>query len=91
LIKKGHIYILQTPLFRVRNKKETRYCYTPEERKEALAALGKNPEITRFKGLGEISPDEFVHFIGEDMRLDPLMLDDKDTIEEEQKTVLEVE
>lgn len=82
LIKKGHIYILQTPLFRVRNKKETRYCYTPEERKEALAALGKNPEITRFKGLGEISPDEFKHFIGEDMRLDPLMLDDNMSIED---------
>lgn len=82
LIKKGHIYILQTPLFRVRNKKETRYCYTPEERKDALAALGKNPEITRFKGLGEISPDEFKHFIGEDMRLDPLMLDDNMSIEE---------
>lgn len=82
LIKKGHIYILQTPLFRVRNKKETRYCYTPEERKEALAELGKNPEITRFKGLGEISPDEFKHFIGEDMRLDPLMLDDNMSIED---------
>ncbi|MGJ8685191.1 MAG: DNA topoisomerase IV subunit B [Nonlabens sp.] len=82
LIKKGHIYILQTPLFRVRNKKETRYCYTPEERKDALAALGKNPEITRFKGLGEISPDEFKHFIGEDMRLDPLMLDDNMSIED---------
>ncbi|MBF4983039.1 type IIA DNA topoisomerase subunit B [Nonlabens mediterrranea] len=82
LIKKGHIYILQTPLFRVRNKKETRYCYTPEERAAALAELGKNPEITRFKGLGEISPDEFKHFIGEDMRLDPLMLDDNMSIEE---------
>ncbi|GAK93529.1 topoisomerase IV subunit B [Nonlabens ulvanivorans] len=82
LIKKGHIYILQTPLFRVRNKKETRYCYTPEERAAALAALGKNPEITRFKGLGEISPDEFKHFIGEDMRLDPLMLDDNMSIED---------
>ena len=82
LIKKGHIYILQTPLFRVRNKKETRYCYTPEERKDALDALGKNPEITRFKGLGEISPDEFKHFIGEDMRLDPLMLDDNMSIED---------
>ncbi|PQJ32461.1 DNA topoisomerase IV [Nonlabens arenilitoris] len=82
LIKKGHIYILQTPLFRVRNKKETRYCYTPEERAAALAELGKNPEITRFKGLGEISPDEFKHFIGEDMRLDPLMLDDNMSIED---------
>jgi len=82
LIKKGHVYILQTPLFRVRNKKETRYCYTPEERTAALAALGKSPEITRFKGLGEISPDEFKHFIGEDIRLDPIMLDDNMSIEE---------
>lgn len=82
LIKKGHVYILQTPLFRVRNKRETRYCYTPEERHAALAELGKNPEITRFKGLGEISPDEFKHFIGDDMRLDPLMLDDTLSIEE---------
>ncbi len=82
LIKKGHLYILQTPLFRVRNKKETRYCYTPEERAKALEELGKNPEITRFKGLGEISPDEFVHFIGEDMRLDPIMLDDGMSIDE---------
>lgn len=82
LIKKGHVYILQTPLFRVRNKKETRYCYTPEERAAALAALGKNPEITRFKGLGEISPDEFKYFIGEDIRLDPIMLDDNTSIEE---------
>ncbi|ALM20219.1 topoisomerase IV subunit B [Nonlabens tegetincola] len=82
LIKKGHLYILQTPLFRVRNKKETRYCYTPEERAAALMELGKNPEITRFKGLGEISPDEFVHFIGEDMRLDPVMLDDGMSIDD---------
>jgi topoisomerase-4 subunit B len=82
LIKKGHLYILQTPLFRVRNKKETKYCYTPEERAEAMATLGKNPEITRFKGLGEISPDEFVHFIGEDIRLDPIMLDDGMSIED---------
>ncbi|MGB5981497.1 MAG: DNA topoisomerase IV subunit B [Nonlabens sp.] len=82
LIKKGHLYILQTPLFRVRNKKETRYCYTPEERAEALAELGKNPEITRFKGLGEISPDEFVHFIGEDMRLDPIMLEEGMSIDD---------
>ncbi|MGB3592480.1 MAG: DNA topoisomerase IV subunit B [Nonlabens sp.] len=82
LIKKGHLYILQTPLFRVRNKKETRYCYTPEERTEALAALGKNPEITRFKGLGEISPDEFVHFIGEDIRLDPIMLEEGMSIDD---------
>jgi topoisomerase IV subunit B len=70
LVKKGHVYILQTPLFRVRNKKETRYCYSEEERRAALDELGKNPEITRFKGLGEISPDEFKHFIGENIRLE---------------------
>ncbi len=69
LVRKGHVYILQTPLFRVRNKKSTRYCYTPEERAKAVAELGPNPEITRFKGLGEISPDEFRNFIGKDMRL----------------------
>ncbi len=74
LIKSGHVYILQTPLFRVRNKKETRYCYTNDERLEALKHLGKNPEITRFKGLGEISPDEFKHFIGSSIRLDPVLL-----------------
>lgn len=82
LVKKGHVYILQTPLFRVRNKKETRYCYTDEERRTALAELGKNPEITRFKGLGEISPDEFKHFIGEDMRLEPVLLSKDHSIEE---------
>lgn len=74
LIKEGHVYILQTPLFRVRNSKETIYCYTDEERVNAIVKL-KNPEITRFKGLGEISPDEFKHFIGQDMRLDPVMMD----------------
>ncbi|MBQ8055340.1 MAG: type IIA DNA topoisomerase subunit B, partial [Paludibacteraceae bacterium] len=74
LVKKGHVFILQTPLFRVRNKKETRYCYTDEERLAALKDLGANPEITRFKGLGEISPDEFVHFIGKDIRLDQVIL-----------------
>ncbi|EGD34195.1 DNA topoisomerase IV subunit B [Capnocytophaga sp. oral taxon 338] len=74
LIKEGHVYILQTPLFRVRNSKETIYCYTDEERIAAIEKL-KNPEITRFKGLGEISPDEFKHFIGQDMRLDPVMID----------------
>lgn len=74
LIKNGHLYILQTPLFRVRNKKETRYCYSDEERLKALAELGKNPEITRFKGLGEISPDEFKHFIGKDIRLEPVVI-----------------
>lgn len=82
LVKKGHIYVLQTPLFRVRNKKETRYCYTDEERKSAIAELGKNPEITRFKGLGEISPDEFKHFIGESIRLDPVVLSKEHSIEE---------
>ncbi len=70
LVKKGHLYILQTPLFRVRNKKETRYCYSDEERVAAIRALGKKPEITRFKGLGEISPGEFTHFIGRDIRLE---------------------
>ena len=82
LIKKGHVYILQTPLFRVRNKKETRYCYTEEERLAALEELGSNPEITRFKGLGEISPDEFKHFIGPDMRLDQVMLRKEDAVAE---------
>lgn len=74
LVKNGHVYILQTPLFRVRNKKETIYCYSEEERREAISKLGKNPEITRFKGLGEISPDEFKNFIGPDMRLDPVTI-----------------
>lgn len=74
LIKRGHLYILQTPLFRVRNKKKTIYCYTAEEKQKALQKLGINPEITRFKGLGEISPDEFKFFIGSDMRLDPVIL-----------------
>jgi topoisomerase-4 subunit B len=74
LVKSGHLYILQTPLFRVRNKKKTIYCYTDEERINALKQLGQNPEITRFKGLGEISPDEFKHFIGTSMRLDPVIL-----------------
>jgi len=80
LIKKGHVYILQTPLFRVRNKKETVYCYSDEERLAALAKLGVNPEITRFKGLGEISPDEFQHFIGKDMRLDQVTLKKEDAV-----------
>lgn len=74
LVKRNHVYVLQTPLFRVRNKKKTIYCYSEEERKNAIAELGKNPEITRFKGLGEISPDEFKHFIGDDIRLEPVML-----------------
>ncbi|SDH56926.1 DNA topoisomerase IV subunit B [Winogradskyella thalassocola] len=82
VIKEGHLYILQTPLFRVRNKKETIYCYSEEERRDAMEKLKPKPEITRFKGLGEISPDEFVHFIGEDIRLDPVMLDKDMSIEE---------
>jgi len=75
LVKNGHLYILQTPLFRVRNKKETIYCYSEEERRNAVAKLGVKPEITRFKGLGEISPDEFKHFIGKDIRLEPVILE----------------
>ena len=82
LIKEGHLYILQTPLFRVRNKKETIYCYSEQERVDAIQKLRPKPEITRFKGLGEISPNEFKYFIGEDIRLDPVMLDtDKSTSE----------
>lgn len=73
IVKAGHLYILQTPLFRVRNKKETRYCYSDEERQKAIKDLGPNPEITRFKGLGEISPDEFRGFIGKDIRLEPVL------------------
>ena len=82
LIKEGHLYILQTPLFRVRNKKETIYCYSEQERRDAIEKLKPKPEITRFKGLGEISPDEFQFFIGEDIRLDPVMLDKDMSIEE---------
>uniref|UniRef100_UPI0039A5BA6A DNA topoisomerase IV subunit B n=1 Tax=Ornithobacterium rhinotracheale TaxID=28251 RepID=UPI0039A5BA6A len=82
LIREGHLYILQTPLFRVRNKKETRYCYNEEERKKAIQELGKNPEITRFKGLGEISPNEFKNFIGKDIRLEPVMIGKDTNIEE---------
>lgn len=74
LVKRNHVYVLQTPLFRVRNKKKTIYCYSDQERRDAIAELGRNPEITRFKGLGEISPDEFKNFIGDDMRLEPIML-----------------
>ncbi|HIW19777.1 MAG TPA: type IIA DNA topoisomerase subunit B [Candidatus Alistipes pullicola] len=80
VIRSGHLYILQTPLFRVRNKKETRYCYNEEERQKAIDRLGPNPEITRFKGLGEISADEFKEFIGEDMRLDKVRLTKEDPI-----------
>ncbi|GGG44412.1 DNA topoisomerase (ATP-hydrolyzing) [Croceivirga lutea] len=75
LIKENHLYILQTPLFRVRNKKQTFYCYSDEEKRTAIEKLTGKPEITRFKGLGEISPDEFQHFIGDDIRLEPVMLD----------------
>ncbi len=80
LIRNGHVYILQTPLFRVRNKKETRYCYSEEERQDAMSNLGKNPEITRFKGLGEISPNEFKYFIGEDIRLEPVLINKEATV-----------
>ena len=82
VIKNGHLFILQTPLFRVRNKKETRYCYNEEERVKALNELGKNPEITRFKGLGEISPDEFKNFIGKDIRLEPVVIGKDQTIDQ---------
>ena len=74
LIKKGHVYILQTPLFRVRNKQKTYYCYSEDEKEKAIDKLKGKPEITRFKGLGEISPDEFKHFIGEEIRLDPVQM-----------------
>jgi topoisomerase-4 subunit B len=80
LVRKGHLFILQTPLFRVRNKKETRYCYTADEKARAIAALGSNPEITRFKGLGEISPDEFKNFIGKEMRLEPVRMKKDDAV-----------
>ena len=81
LVKKGHVYILQTPLFRVKNKKEIRYCYSEEERLQAIEDLKPNPEITRFKGLGEISPDEFKDFIGPEIRLDPVKLKKDDSVE----------
>ncbi len=82
LIKKGHVYIFQTPLFRVRNKKKTIYCYSEEERINAIDELGPNPEITRFKGLGEISPNEFANFIGEDVRLDKVTMKKEDLLKE---------
>jgi topoisomerase-4 subunit B len=82
LVRQGHIKILETPLFRVRNKKETIYCYTDQERVNAIKKLGTNPEITRFKGLGEISPDEFKWFIGKDIRLMPVHLNDGIKIQE---------
>jgi topoisomerase-4 subunit B len=81
LVRNGHLYILQTPLFRVRNKKETIYCYSDEERRNAIAKLGNKPEITRFKGLGEISPDEFAGFIGPDIRIEPVILSQESNIE----------
>jgi topoisomerase-4 subunit B len=80
LVRNGHLYILQTPLFRVRNKQKTFYCYSAEEKLDAINKLGGNPEITRFKGLGEISPDEFRHFIGTTMRLDPVILTKESSI-----------
>ena len=82
LVKRGHLYVLQTPLFRVRNKKETRYCYDEMEKQVALGDLGARAEITRFKGLGEISPDEFSHFIGEDIRLDPVVIGKEQSLQE---------
>jgi topoisomerase-4 subunit B len=84
VIKEGHLYILETPLFRVRNKQETIYCYSEEERINAINKLSKRgkPEITRFKGLGEISPNEFKHFIGKDIRLEPVMMDADMSIED---------
>jgi topoisomerase-4 subunit B len=82
IVRKGHMYILQTPLFRVRNKKETIYCYSDEERRNAIEKLGKNPEITRFKGLGEISPDEFKGFIGENMRIEQVVMGKDASIEQ---------
>jgi topoisomerase-4 subunit B len=80
LVKHGHVYILDTPLFRVRNKKETIYCYSEEEKRQAISKLGNKPEITRFKGLGEISPDEFKGFIGDDIRLEPVILNKETSI-----------
>ena len=82
LVKAGHLYVLQTPLFRVRNKKDTYYCYSNEEKLEAMEKVGRNPEITRFKGLGEISPDEFKHFIGDSIRLDPVVIGKDNPVEE---------
>jgi topoisomerase-4 subunit B len=82
VIRRGHLHVLQTPLFRVRNKKETIYCYSEDEKLRAMEKLGKNPEITRFKGLGEISPDEFKHFIGPRMRLEPVLMPEHKNIKE---------
>ena len=82
LIREGHLYILETPLFRVRNKKETFYCYSEEEKRAAMQKIGKRPEVTRFKGLGEISPNEFKHFIGKEMRLEPIIIGKEASVEE---------
>ena len=82
LIREGYLYILETPLYRVRNKKETNYCYSEQERVDAINKLGRNPEVTRFKGLGEISPNEFKHFIGKDMRLEPIIIGKKMSVED---------
>ncbi len=80
LVREGHLYILQTPLFRVRNKKETIYCYSDEEKQNAISKLGGKPEITRFKGLGEISPHEFEEFIGKEIKLDPVIFEKESSI-----------
>ena len=80
IVKEGHIYILETPLYRVRSKKETIYCYSEDERKNAISKLGKTAEVTRFKGLWEISPNEFKNFIGKDMRLEPVILSSQEKI-----------
>ena len=82
LVRSGHLYILDTPLFRVRNKQKTFYCYSETEKQEAINKLGGKPEITRFKGLGEISPDEFAKFIGENIRLQPVVLHGSTSIEQ---------
>jgi topoisomerase-4 subunit B len=82
LVKNGHVYVLETPLFRVRNKQETIYCYNESEKQKAVQKLGSKPEITRFKGLGEISPDEFTRFISTDIRLQPLILDQGEHIQQ---------
>jgi topoisomerase-4 subunit B len=82
LIKNRHLYILQTPLFRVRNKRHTYYCYSDDEKEKAMKKTGANPEITRFKGLGEISPDEFKNFIGKDIRIEPVVIKRNDDVPE---------
>jgi topoisomerase-4 subunit B len=82
LVKNGHVYILETPLFRVRNKKKTLYCYSKDEKQKAVKTLGGKPEITRFKGLGEISPDEFGLFIGDSIRLEPVIVRGKTSVKD---------